>query len=200
MYWAPSFFSYLSIGSYSSYQCQWLHGLSISEIKHDWPTVVSMLDHRYRYVNTPSGNIGVYDPAEIHNRQLLKGFMKEAMVKLGHQLVFFFIFLYRSVGTIRNETCNYNNIFHSSLIIALLSGPWVANSESSPAKVFFFLLIFSPFFHFLQLNIFFFLRDAVHHCASRRFVLKNYLNKLCIHHTVVSFMNGNCCTSTVGST
>ncbi|XP_064622725.1 protein cornichon homolog 4-like [Lineus longissimus] len=45
----------------------------------------------------PSGYIGVYDPAEIHNRQLLKGYMKEAMVKLGWHLLFFFIFLYNMI-------------------------------------------------------------------------------------------------------
>ncbi|ELU11223.1 hypothetical protein CAPTEDRAFT_227547 [Capitella teleta] len=54
----------------------------------------------YHYVKTPSGNIGVYDAAEIHNRQLLKSFMKEAMVKLGHHLVFFFIFLYSMIITL----------------------------------------------------------------------------------------------------
>merc|ERR1711976_1140749 len=57
----------------------------------------------YRYVQKPSGNIGVFDPAEIHNRQLLKGYMKEAMCKLGYHLVFFFSYLY-------------------SMIVALLSG------------------------------------------------------------------------------
>ena len=49
----------------------------------------------FRYVNTPSGNIGVYDPAEIHNRHTLKGHMNVAMIKLGYHLIFFFIYLYK---------------------------------------------------------------------------------------------------------
>ena len=50
-----------------------------------------------RYLSVPKGNIGVYDPAEIHNRQQLKNYMKEAMVKLACHLVFFFIYLYRYI-------------------------------------------------------------------------------------------------------
>ena len=48
-----------------------------------------------RFVNKPAGNVGLYDPAEIHNRHELKGFLKEAMIKLGFHLVFFFLYLYR---------------------------------------------------------------------------------------------------------
>ena len=48
-----------------------------------------------RYLNKPSGNGGIYDPAEIHNRSELKGFLKEAMVKLGFHLISFFLYLYR---------------------------------------------------------------------------------------------------------
>ncbi len=43
----------------------------------------------------PWGNMGVYDPTEIHNRGQLKSHMKEAMVKLGFHLLCFFIYLYR---------------------------------------------------------------------------------------------------------
>ena len=49
----------------------------------------------FRFFSKPSGYIGVYDPAEIHNRNQLKGYMQEAMVKLGYHLVFFFVYLYR---------------------------------------------------------------------------------------------------------
>ena len=48
-----------------------------------------------RYLNKPSGNVGIYDPAEIHNRSELKGFLKEAMIKLGFHLISFFLYLYR---------------------------------------------------------------------------------------------------------
>lgn len=41
------------------------------------------------------GNMGVFDPTEIHNRGLLKSHMKEAMIKLGYHLLCFFIYLYR---------------------------------------------------------------------------------------------------------
>uniref|UniRef100_A0A3Q3D1G6 Cornichon family member 4 n=1 Tax=Hippocampus comes TaxID=109280 RepID=A0A3Q3D1G6_HIPCM len=40
----------------------------------------------YRYVKVPMGNMGVFDPTEIHNRGQLKSHMKEAMIKLGYHL------------------------------------------------------------------------------------------------------------------
>ena len=48
-----------------------------------------------RYIKVPMGNMGVFDPTEIHNRGLLKSHMKEAMIKLGYHLLCFFIYLYR---------------------------------------------------------------------------------------------------------
>lgn len=51
----------------------------------------------YRFVNKPAGNVGLYDPAEIHNRHELKLFLKEAMIKLGFHLVFFFLYLYSMI-------------------------------------------------------------------------------------------------------
>lgn len=51
----------------------------------------------YKFVSKPSGNIGLYDPAEIHNRQQLKVYMKECLIKLVFHLVFFFVFLYNVV-------------------------------------------------------------------------------------------------------
>lgn len=48
----------------------------------------------YKFVNKPSGDIGLYDPTEIHNRQQLKTYMKENLIKMGSHLIFFFIFLY----------------------------------------------------------------------------------------------------------
>lgn len=46
----------------------------------------------------PSGNMGVFDPTEIHNRGQLKSHMKEAMIKLGFHLLCFFMYLYRLVS------------------------------------------------------------------------------------------------------
>ena len=54
----------------------------------------------YRYLNKPSGNVGIYDPAEIHNRSELKGFLKEAMVKLGFHLISFFLYLYSMISVL----------------------------------------------------------------------------------------------------
>ncbi|GAB1285805.1 Protein cornichon homolog 4 [Apodemus speciosus] len=49
----------------------------------------------YRFIMVPSGNMGVFDPTEIHNRGQLKSHMKEAMIKLGFYLLCFFMYLYR---------------------------------------------------------------------------------------------------------
>ncbi|XP_061206454.1 protein cornichon homolog 4 isoform X1 [Neopsephotus bourkii] len=51
----------------------------------------------YRYIMVPCGNMGVFDPTEIHNRGQLKSHMKEAMIKLGFHLLCFFMYLYRSM-------------------------------------------------------------------------------------------------------
>lgn len=48
----------------------------------------------YEYYNVPSGNMGVYDPTEIHNRGQLKRHTRDCMVYLGYYLIFFFIYLY----------------------------------------------------------------------------------------------------------
>lgn len=53
-----------------------------------------------RYIMVPSGNMGVFDPTEIHNRGQLKSHMKEAMIKLGFHLLCFFMYLYRLVSKI----------------------------------------------------------------------------------------------------
>ncbi|XP_013409854.1 protein cornichon homolog 4 [Lingula anatina] len=48
----------------------------------------------YKYLKKPAGNVGIFDPAEIHNRHQLRSHMKEAMIKLAVHLIFFFIYLY----------------------------------------------------------------------------------------------------------
>ncbi|XP_059422956.1 protein cornichon homolog 4-like isoform X1 [Carassius carassius] len=57
----------------------------------------------YRYVKVPVGNMGVYDPTEIHNRGQLKSHMKEAMIKLGFHLLCFFIYLYSMILALIND-------------------------------------------------------------------------------------------------
>lgn len=57
----------------------------------------------YRYFSVPSGNVGVFDPTEIHNRGLLKTHMKEAMIKLGFHLLCFFIYLYSMILALIND-------------------------------------------------------------------------------------------------
>lgn len=48
----------------------------------------------YEYFGVPSGNMGVYDPTEIHNRGQLKRHARDCMIHLGYYLIFFFIYLY----------------------------------------------------------------------------------------------------------
>lgn len=48
----------------------------------------------YEYSGVPSGNMGVYDPTEIHNRGQLKRHTRDCMIYLGYYLIFFFIYLY----------------------------------------------------------------------------------------------------------
>ncbi|CAH0561060.1 unnamed protein product [Brassicogethes aeneus] len=48
----------------------------------------------YELLKVPTGNMGVYDPTEIHNRGLLKRHMRDCMIYLGYYLLFFFIYLY----------------------------------------------------------------------------------------------------------
>ncbi|KAH3853589.1 protein cornichon homolog 4-like [Dreissena polymorpha] len=54
----------------------------------------------YRYVSKPSGNIGIFDPTEIHNRQQLKFLLKESLCKMGFHLIFFFVYLYMMIYTL----------------------------------------------------------------------------------------------------
>ncbi|XP_043914706.1 protein cornichon homolog 4 [Protopterus annectens] len=56
-----------------------------------------------RFIMVPSGNVGVFDPTEIHNRGQLKSHMKEAMIKLGFHLLCFFIYLYSMILALIND-------------------------------------------------------------------------------------------------
>lgn len=48
----------------------------------------------YKYMTVPSGNLGIYDPTEIHNRGNLKKHMRDSMIRLAFYLLFFFVYLY----------------------------------------------------------------------------------------------------------
>lgn len=48
----------------------------------------------FEYLTIPQGNLGAYDPAEIHNRGQLKKHLRDVMIYIGYYLIFFFIYLY----------------------------------------------------------------------------------------------------------
>lgn len=48
----------------------------------------------YEKVKIPSGNLGVYDPAEIHNRGMIRKHLRDCMIYLGFYLLIFFVYLY----------------------------------------------------------------------------------------------------------
>ncbi|KAG7296011.1 hypothetical protein JYU34_021107 [Plutella xylostella] len=48
----------------------------------------------YELFTIPQGNLGVYDPAEIHNRGQLRKHLRDVMIYIGYYLIFFFIYLY----------------------------------------------------------------------------------------------------------
>lgn len=48
----------------------------------------------YEQYKVPAGNIGIYDPAEIHNRGMVKKHLRDTMIGLGFYLIIFFVYLY----------------------------------------------------------------------------------------------------------
>ncbi|XP_045495894.1 protein cornichon homolog 4 [Colias croceus] len=48
----------------------------------------------FQYFTIPQGNLGAYDPTEIHNRGQLKRYMRDVLIHVGYYLLFFFIYLY----------------------------------------------------------------------------------------------------------
>ncbi|GAB5583309.1 protein cornichon homolog 4 isoform X1 [Prionailurus iriomotensis] len=60
-------------------------------------------ERRVAFIMVPSGNMGVFDPTEIHNRGQLKSHMKEAMIKLGFHLLCFFMYLYSMILALIND-------------------------------------------------------------------------------------------------
>lgn len=48
----------------------------------------------YDILKVPKGNIGVYDPTEIHNRGQLSKYMRNCLICIGFYLISFFVYLY----------------------------------------------------------------------------------------------------------
>uniref|UniRef100_U5EVP4 Putative er-derived vesicles protein erv14 n=1 Tax=Corethrella appendiculata TaxID=1370023 RepID=U5EVP4_9DIPT len=48
----------------------------------------------YDLYKLPTGNMGIYDPAEIHNRGMVKKHMRDCMIQLVFYLLIFFVYLY----------------------------------------------------------------------------------------------------------
>jgi hypothetical protein len=66
----------------------------------------------YELTSVPSGNLGIYDPTEIHNRGQLKKHMRDCMINLGHYLLFFFAYLYcMIVALLKGDPLNRNDEF-----------------------------------------------------------------------------------------
>ncbi|KAL9707445.1 hypothetical protein quinque_010963 [Culex quinquefasciatus] len=48
----------------------------------------------YDLIKVPTGNLGIYDPAEIHNRGMVKRHLRDTMIGLGFYMIIFFVYLY----------------------------------------------------------------------------------------------------------
>lgn len=87
-------------------------------------------------MNIPTGNTGVYDPTEIHNRGQLKRHMRDCMIYLGYNLIIFFVYLYwyDLFKFFFSLYCLIINILfiYFSLIISLLQGdPLIREDDNS---------------------------------------------------------------------
>ncbi|XP_063975483.1 protein cornichon homolog 4 [Diachasmimorpha longicaudata] len=59
------------------------------------------------YLTVPQGNMGVFDPTEIHNRGQLKKHTRDCLIYLGYYLIFFFIYLYcQIIALLRGDPLN----------------------------------------------------------------------------------------------
>lgn len=90
----------------------------------------------YEFFTVPRGNMGVFDPTEIHNRGQLKKHMRDCMIYLGYYLIFFFIYLYWWVSrdSVNIETTQRSflpALSRCSMIIALLRGDPVSRSDDN---------------------------------------------------------------------
>uniref|UniRef100_A0A8C5L408 Protein cornichon homolog 4 n=1 Tax=Jaculus jaculus TaxID=51337 RepID=A0A8C5L408_JACJA len=57
----------------------------------------------YRFIMVLSGNMGEFDPTEVHNGGQLKSHMKEAMIKLGFSLLCFFMYICSMILALIND-------------------------------------------------------------------------------------------------
>ncbi|CRK93609.1 CLUMA_CG007139, isoform A [Clunio marinus] len=57
----------------------------------------------YEYWTVPRGNMGIFDPAEIHNRGQIKKHMSSCMIFLGFYLIIFFIYLYNMIRALLRD-------------------------------------------------------------------------------------------------
>jgi hypothetical protein len=48
----------------------------------------------YDYWKVPKGNVGIYDPTEIHNRGQLKLHMRDVLINVAFHLIAFFVYVY----------------------------------------------------------------------------------------------------------
>lgn len=80
-----------------------LHGIMTVMMLYNWHTmlfILLLLPLLYllnRFLSIPPGNIGYYDPTQIHNRTFLKLSIRETMVKLFFYVGFFFVSMYSLV-------------------------------------------------------------------------------------------------------
>jgi len=79
------------------------HGVVTLGMLYNWHAILFLLlllPFLYllnRFVSVPVGNIGYYDPTQIHNRTFLKLSIRETMVKLFFYIGFFFVSMYSLV-------------------------------------------------------------------------------------------------------
>ncbi|XP_066921677.1 protein cornichon homolog 4-like [Clytia hemisphaerica] len=57
----------------------------------------------YRIAKKPAGHMSFYDPAEIHNRNALKNYSRESVVKVVYHVVGFFVYLYSIISSILSD-------------------------------------------------------------------------------------------------
>ncbi|XP_011784902.1 PREDICTED: protein cornichon homolog 4 [Colobus angolensis palliatus] len=96
------FLSVYFIITLSDLECDYINARSccskLNKVRHFFAHFLFI-----RYIMVPSGNMGVFDPTEIHNRGQLKSHMKEAMIKLGFHLLCFFMYLYSMILALIND-------------------------------------------------------------------------------------------------
>lgn len=48
----------------------------------------------YEVQTVPRGNMGLYDPTEIHNRGMVRKHLRDCLIGLAFYLIMFFVYLY----------------------------------------------------------------------------------------------------------